>query len=143
VLALLSGCGGADGPVDQAGDPPPPDAGCGKEVRDCDLGALEPVPARCSRPSFEYAIASEIDDAGFAFEEVACDGRYATLRVDVGSALCPPEATKKKRRECTREKVAFFVARDDAWRIVTYAERGDCATVRAIEPSFPGAVCDP
>lgn len=140
ALVLLCACASPE----KADDPPPPAAaGCGKEVRDCDPGEPEPEPARCNRRSYELAIANQIDDGGFAFREVACDGEHLTLRVDVGAGLCPPEATKEERRECAREKVAFFVARKGAWEIVTYAERGDCATVQSIEPGFPDSVCDP
>lgn len=145
-FAVLAACGSGEGepasrPTD--GGAPPSAVGCGLEVKDCDLDALEPVPARCTRPSYEYAIADQIDQGGFAFDEVACDGKYLTLRVDLGSAVCPPEATKEERKECARRKVAFFVERADAWTLITYDERGDCDTVQRIEPTFPDAVCDP
>ena len=141
ALALLAACGSTETSQSDApetilyGTPAPYSPG-GSPDQDA-------VPARCTRRSYEYAIADRIDGGGFAFDEVACDGKYLTLRVDLGSAVCPPEATKEERQECAREKVAFFVVRRGAWDLITYEESGDCDTIQRLEPSFPDAVCDP
>lgn len=114
---------------------------CGKEVRDCYLGAPSPVPADCTRASFEYAIASQIDQGNFPFKLIGCNDRYLSLRVDLGD--CLPEATKEERRECARQKKAYFHTKKGMWNLLTYEEGTRCAQVQSLQPEFPSEFCQP
>ncbi|HWC14872.1 MAG TPA: hypothetical protein VG929_09780 [Actinomycetota bacterium] len=117
-----------------------PSEECGKEVRDCGLGEPSLVPASCTRASFEYAIASQIDQGHFPFDLVGCNDRYLALRVDLGD--CAPEATKQQRRQCAREKTAYFRVDDGMWTLLTYEERKRCSQVRSLDPGFPPEFCE-
>lgn len=116
---------------------------CGKEVRDCSLGEPTPVPATCERASLEYAIATNIDHGGYPFTVLGCDRRYLSLRVDLGADACPPEATEEQRRDCARNKTAYFVKRSGGWEIITYESETRCRVVQELEPSFPSRFCSP
>lgn len=116
---------------------PPED--CGKEVRDCYLGAPSPVPADCTRASFEYAIVSQIDQGNFPFKLIGCNERYLSLRVDLGD--CLPEAEKEERRACAREKTAYFDTKNGMWSLLTYEEGTRCSQVQSLEPEFPSQFC--
>jgi hypothetical protein len=114
---------------------------CGKEVRDCDLGEPTPVPATCSRESLEYAIGTQIDQGGYPFTTLGCTDHYLSLRLDLGADACPPEATKRQRRDCARKKTAYFVKRNDVWDLITYGDETRCRTVQRLHPSLPRQLC--
>jgi hypothetical protein len=138
IALTVFGCGRpSSGPA--AADLSPED--CGKEVRDCDLGELTPVPAGCKRASYEYAIAAEIDEGSYPFRELGCNEDYLSLRIDFGADACPPEATKEERERCARMKTAYFVADDGSWKLLTYERRTRCEGVQSLDSSFPTAFC--
>lgn len=114
---------------------------CGKEVRDCSLDELTPVPATCERESLAYAIAANIDQGSFPFDVLGCNERFVSLRLDLGADACPPEATKEQRKECARKKTAYFSERDGTWELITYESHTRCDTVQDLAPSFPDHFC--
>ena len=115
---------------------------CGEERLDCGYPDGPPVaPARCTQASYEYAIYSNIDGGVIPFSVLGCNDDYLTLRVDLGAGSCAPEATKEERKECARLKTAYFVAKGDQWKIITYESQTRCDYVQSIEPAFPTAFC--
>ena len=112
----------------------PESTACGRE----DCSQPSPTPAPCSDEAASDAVEGEIDGADPAETLVACDGSFLVVDLTVGAGGCPPE----QRAECARPQRAYFVARDGAWRLVTYAREMSCGQVfRATAIRFPPAVC--
>jgi hypothetical protein len=112
----------------------PATTACGRE----DCSQPSPTPAPCSDEAAPDAVEGEIDGADPAETLVACDGSFLVVDLTVGASGCPPE----QRADCARPQRAYFVARDGAWRLVTYAREMRCEQVfRATAIRFPASVC--
>lgn len=134
IATLIAGCG----PDPGGGKPAPPEAvpadsdGHAASCEDYEGDALTdpcdtlpdgppPVQEACSRPSYEFAVRSEID-GGLRVGDAACDGEKLVLDFVIDS--CP--AGEDRPSNCSRAKRAYFVRQEDRWRVVTYTDPQRC-----------------
>ena len=112
----------------------PSSTACGR----ADCSQPSPTPAPCTEGAASDAVEGQIDGADPAETVIACDGSFLVVDLTVGASGCPPD----QRADCARPQRAYFVARDGAWRLVTYAREMSCEGVfRATAIRFPEAAC--
>jgi hypothetical protein len=147
AVVLLAGCGHAGStvgtpsptgivPSGAGHSPTPPTVGpCG--FVNCSTAQREGAPASCDETTFHQLVTNEIDgsiDIGGS----ACDGNYLVL--DIGHRTC---ATTGPTPCVAALGLAFFVAQNGAWSLVTYGGSMTCAFVaRTMEqPKLPAQLC--
>lgn len=110
---------------------------CGR----ADCSTESPAPAPCDSDAFRTALAAQIDGNTRLAGEQQCDGSFLVTGIDTGSKGCAP--SEGGPSPCANHKSAYFVARDGAWALVTYAKGLTC---RDVEESsnirFPESMCD-
>jgi hypothetical protein len=111
---------------------------CGR----ADCSTPSPTPAPCETDAYRDAV-DGIDGGISLGSYERCDGSFLVLAIDLGSSGCPPpEPTETS--PCARIKLAYFVANNGAWRLVTFGspEFTTCDDVAAETLiRFPDALC--
>ena len=92
------------------------------------------VPAACTAASYDEAVRDEID-GGLQISDEHCQGAF--LRLSYRHRECAPGTCADDR-----PTIAYFVAIDRRWHVVTLARGLTCAQVLAdVGVRFPAAVC--
>jgi len=110
---------------------------CGR----ADCSTASPTPAPCEADAYRDAV--DTIDGGIHLGADRCDGSFLVLEIDVGSGGCPPPDGPEPS-PCANIKLAYFVANNGAWRLVTYGSPqfttcDDVAAETLIR--FPAALC--
>jgi hypothetical protein len=119
-----------------AGVAPAPTVGpCG--FVNCSTAQREGARASCDETTFDQLVTNQIDgsiDIGGS----ACDGNYLVL--DIGHRTC---ASTGPTPCVTALGLAFFVAQNGAWSLVTYGQSMTCASVAKTmeQPKLPAQLC--
>jgi hypothetical protein len=121
-------------PTDSA-TPLPTDGPCG--FPDCSTAQREGASASCDDATFPQIVKTEIDGA-IDIGGSACDGNYLVL--NLAHRTC---ATTGPTPCTSALGLAFFVAQNGQWSLITYGRNDTCAFVAATleQPRLPAALC--
>jgi len=104
---------------------------------DCHTAQRIGLPARCDDTTYALAVAQQID-ASIEIGGAACDGSYLVL--NLGHRTCADTSGAP----CLNSLgLAFFVAQDAKWTLITYGRSFTCSFVASTmeQPRLPNRLC--